>query len=80
MDEGRGIPPEELEHVFDKFYRAQKGIGCAREPGLGLAISRGFIEAMGGTIAAGNRIDRPGAVFTITLPVTTDAETLDDAA
>ena len=48
--------------------------------GLGLAISRGFIEAMGGTIAAGNRSDRSGAVFTITLPATTDVETLDDAA
>ena len=36
--------------------------------GLGLAICRGFIEAMGGTIGAGNRSDRSGAVFTITLP------------
>ena len=37
--------------------------------GLGLAICRGFVEAMGGTIVAGNRHDRRGAVFTITLPV-----------
>ena len=69
MDEGRGIPPEDLEHVFDKFYRAQKGDRVRAGTGLGLAISRGFIEAMGGTIAAGNRSDRSGAVFTITLPV-----------
>ena len=37
--------------------------------GLGLAICRGFVEAHGGTIAASNRTDRSGAVFTITLPV-----------
>ena len=39
--------------------------------GLGLAISRGFVEAMHGTITAANRTDRPGAAFTITLPVPT---------
>ena len=43
--------------------------GGARAPGLGLAICRGFVEAMGGTITAGNRTDGPGAVFTLTLPV-----------
>jgi two-component system sensor histidine kinase KdpD len=36
---------------------------------LGLAISRGFVEALHGTIVAANRIDRTGAVFTITLPI-----------
>jgi two-component system sensor histidine kinase KdpD len=36
---------------------------------LGLAICRGFIEAMDGTITAGNRSDRKGAVFSIVLPV-----------
>ena len=53
-----GIPPEELERVFDKFYRAQKGDRVRAGTGLGLAISRGFIEAMGGTIDAANRTDR----------------------
>ena len=47
----------------------QKGDQVRAGTGLGLAISRGFIEAMGGTITAANRTDRPGAVFTITLPV-----------
>ena len=37
--------------------------------GLGLAICRGFVEAMGGTITAGNRADRTGAEFTIEMPV-----------
>lgn len=36
--------------------------------GLGLAIGRGFVEAMGGTLAAANRLDGTGAVFTITFP------------
>jgi two-component system sensor histidine kinase KdpD len=36
---------------------------------LGLAISRGFVEALRGTITAANRIDRTGAVFTIVLPM-----------
>ena len=63
-DEGSGIPPEELEPIFDKFHRAQKGDQVQAGTGLGLAISRGFVEAMGGTIVAANRSDRPGAVFT----------------
>jgi two-component system sensor histidine kinase KdpD len=48
--------------------------------GLGLAISRGFVEAMHGTIVAGNRTDRRGAVFTITLPVANESRKLDAAA
>jgi two-component system sensor histidine kinase KdpD len=77
MDEGEGIPPFELEHIFDKFYRAQKGDQVRAGTGLGLAISRGFVEAIGGTIVAANRTDRAGAVFTITLPVPTETKPLD---
>ena len=69
MDEGSGIPPMELESVFDKFYRAQKGDHVRPGTGLGLAISRGFVEAMHGTIVAANRTDRSGAVITIRLPI-----------
>ena len=60
--------PRDLEHIFDKFYRAQKGDQVRAGTGLGLAISRGFIDAMDGTITAANRTDRSGAVFTIRLP------------
>jgi two-component system sensor histidine kinase KdpD len=67
-DEGEGIPPDEIKHIFDKFHRAQKGDRVRAGTGLGLAICRGFVEAMGGTMAAANRTDRPGAVFTVTLP------------
>ena len=69
LDEGSGIPAGDLERIFEKFYRVQKGDRVRAGTGLGLAISRGFIEAMHGSIAAANRADRPGAVFTITLPV-----------
>jgi two-component system sensor histidine kinase KdpD len=57
----RGIPPTDLEHIFDKFYRVQKTDQVRAGTGLGLAISRGFVEAMHGTIVAANRADRSGA-------------------
>ena len=80
LDEGDGIPPGDLEHIFDKFYRAQKGDHVRAGTGLGLAISRGFVEAMHGTIVAANRTDRTGAVFTIRLPVPVEPRQLDTAA
>ena len=46
LDEGDGIPPGDVEHIFDKFYRARKGDQVRPGTGLGLAIARGFIEAM----------------------------------
>ena len=69
LDQGSGIPDGDLERIFEKFYRAQKGDRVRPGTGLGLAISRGFIEAMRGSISSGNRTDTSGAVFTITLPV-----------
>jgi two-component system sensor histidine kinase KdpD len=69
LDEGDGIPPDDLERIFDKFHRARKGDQVRAGTGLGLSISRGFMEAMHGTITAANRTDRSGALFTITLPI-----------
>jgi two-component system sensor histidine kinase KdpD len=69
MDEGEGIPPGDVERIFDNFYRVETGDRKRAGTGLGLTICRGFVEAMGGKIVAGNRPDRSGAVFTITLPV-----------
>jgi two-component system, OmpR family, sensor histidine kinase KdpD len=68
LDEGDGIPPGDLERIFDKFYRVHAADRQRAGTGLGLAICRGFIEAMGGTILARNRTDRTGAAFTIALP------------
>jgi two-component system, OmpR family, sensor histidine kinase KdpD len=79
-DEGDGIPQDEIEHIFDKFYRVQKTDQVRPGTGLGLAISRGFIEAMHGTIMAANRPDRRGAVFTIRLPIASEPQRLDTAA
>jgi two-component system sensor histidine kinase KdpD len=67
-DEGPGMPPEDLLHLFEKFYRGSSGEWKPRGTGLGLAISRGFFVAMGGTITASNRQDRTGAIFTIKFP------------
>jgi two-component system, OmpR family, sensor histidine kinase KdpD len=80
LDEGVGIPPDDVERIFDKFYRAQKGDQVRAGTGLGLAISRGFVEALKGTITAANRTDRRGAVFTIRLPIPAATQTLDTAA
>jgi len=80
LDEGSGIAPDDLDHIFDKFHRAQKQDQVRAGTGLGLAISRGFIEAMHGAITAANRSDRQGAAFTITLPIPEPTERLDTAA
>ena len=66
-DRGMGIPPDDLEHIFDRFYRLQRP-GDAGGTGLGLSICRGIVEAHGGTIRAQNR-PGGGASLAITLPL-----------
>lgn len=65
-DEGAGIPPNQLDLIFDKFFRVP-GTPTGGT-GLGLSISRGLIEAHGGTLTASNR-EQGGARFTIRLPL-----------
>jgi two-component system, OmpR family, sensor histidine kinase KdpD len=79
LDEGEGVPAGDLEHIFDKFYRARKADHVRAGTGLGLAISRGFVDAMQGSITAANRTDRTGAMFTISLPIPAKIE-LDTSA
>jgi two-component system sensor histidine kinase KdpD len=74
LDEGPGIPPADLERIFDKFYRVQAQDRRRAGTGLGLAICRGFIEAQGGRIEAHNRRDRSGAILTLRIPVPEAAE------
>lgn len=70
-DEGRGIPTIELERVFDKFRRMEEPSDRGKGAGLGLAIAKGFVEAMGGRIAAASPIhDGRGARILISLPKT----------
>lgn len=72
-DEGKGIPPEDLDRIFEKFYRRAKGDGRAAGTGLGLSIARGFIEAMGGSIKAESpAVRRRGTRFVIRLPAHRD--------
>lgn len=65
-DEGIGIPPQDLERVFDKFYRVSRPENI-HGTGLGLAISKGIIEAHGGTIHAESRL-QGGTTMTIQMP------------
>lgn len=68
-DEGRGIPTPELEGVFEKFRRLDEATDRGKGAGLGLAISKGFVEAMGGRIAAASPIhDGKGTRILISLP------------
>jgi two-component system OmpR family sensor kinase len=71
-DEGPGLPPQDLERVFERFYRGsgEQGIGS----GLGLATVRTLVEQLGGTVVLENRIDHPGLVATVVLPVVPPAE------
>jgi K+-sensing histidine kinase KdpD len=67
LDEGKAIPEDMRERVFEKFVRLE---GSGSEGlGLGLAISRGIIEAQNGTIAIGAGDNGKGTKVTLTLPV-----------
>ncbi|NLH81374.1 MAG: DUF4118 domain-containing protein, partial [Phyllobacteriaceae bacterium] len=69
-DAGIGIPPDELERVFEKFHRVVAGDGRAAGTGLGLAVCRGVVTAMGGTISAESPIaDGHGTRMTVRLPI-----------
>lgn len=65
-DRGPGFRPEEVDHVFDRFYRAQPATHGGT--GLGLAVCRAIVEAHGGRIWAENR-PGGGAVFSFTIPI-----------
>ncbi len=69
-DSGPGLAPEDVEHVFDRFYRANRARTSGEGTGLGLAIGRWIAEAHGGHIVAAN-VSAPdhGALFTVTLPL-----------
>ncbi|HUO13020.1 MAG TPA: ATP-binding protein, partial [Caulobacteraceae bacterium] len=68
-DEGRGIPTPQLQQVFEKFQRLEEASDRGKGTGLGLAIAKGFVEAMGGRIAAASPIhDGRGTRILISLP------------
>lgn len=64
-DEGPGIAPEDLPHVFEQFYRGDKSRNRASGgSGIGLSLAKSFVEAQGGTITARNR-NQGGAEFVV---------------
>ncbi|MFL6214373.1 MAG: ATP-binding protein [Blastocatellia bacterium] len=68
-DEGMGIGPDEINHVFDKFYRGTHLAGKTTSgTGMGLAITRGIIEAHGGRIWVDSRFGQ-GTIFFFAIPV-----------
>ena len=67
-DDGPGVPPEVLPRLFEKFYRAPGAARTARAgTGIGLAVARGLVEAMGGTITA-RRSELGGLAVDLDLP------------
>ncbi len=69
-DTGKGIPPEDVLHLFERFYRAKdsaRADGRSKGYGLGLAISREIVRAHGGDIWATSEVGR-GTMFVFTLP------------
>ena len=67
LDEGPGVPEDELESVFDKFIQSSRTNTGAGGTGLGLAICREIIQVHGGRIWAENR--ELGAKFTFEIPL-----------
>ena len=68
-DQGRGIPANELENVFNRMYRLEQRL--AKDPGglgLGLSLCKALVEAHGGRIWAESKLGR-GSTFYFTLPV-----------
>ncbi len=77
-DRGPGLPPADLERVFEKFYRVPGSQSSGT--GLGLSISKGLVEAHGGTITAENRPTHGGARFTIRIPIAGAPPTIEHTA
>ncbi|MBS1883681.1 MAG: HAMP domain-containing histidine kinase [Actinobacteria bacterium] len=67
-DDGPGIPPAQMEHIFERFVRGDAGLTQrVGGTGLGLAIAKSLVELHGGSIAVDSEVGR-GSTFTVTLP------------
>jgi CheY-like chemotaxis protein len=69
-DEGIGIPPDQLPHVFDKFYQIDRSLERAESGlGLGLSLTRRLVELHGGKVEARSAGLGLGSEFSVSLPV-----------
>lgn len=66
-DNGRGIPPDSLPHIFERFYRVPDPGRSVSGTGLGLAIARRIVESLHGTITVESEVDK-GSTFCVRLP------------
>lgn len=79
-DNGPGIPPESLPHVFERFYRADpERTKHLESTGLGLAIAKELTEAHGGTISVESKAGA-GTCFTVSFPWVAETETKEEDA
>jgi signal transduction histidine kinase len=67
-DEGPGIPPDELPHLFERYFRSSKAREHREGLGLGLYITKGLVEAQGGHVWAESTVGK-GSTFSFTLPL-----------
>jgi signal transduction histidine kinase len=68
-DTGLGIPADRLDHIFSPFTQLGRALDAPKEgAGLGLAISRGLAEVMGGSLTATSAVGI-GSTFVLRLPV-----------
>jgi signal transduction histidine kinase len=74
-DQGLGIPPEDLPHIFERFHRGSNVVGRISGTGIGLASARHAVEAHGGTLSVSSVLGR-GSCFTIRLPLAQSVEGL----
>ena len=73
QDAGIGIPQEDQEKIFQKFFRAQNATQQEQGTGLGLFIAKQIIESHGGTISFESK-EQEGTTFTVQIPVSTPAQ------
>lgn len=72
-DQGRGIPKEDLTHIFERFYRARNSRNSTQGNGLGLYLSRYFVELHNGRLEVESELDK-GSTFTVRLPMNLNQE------